>query len=82
MDLSETPLPLGTLQLATLLHPPTTHLPSLRRLGLVRISHETSSVHDISDHKQRSIREERKRMSEVIRGEGRQRFVEVIWDDS
>lgn len=96
LDLSEPPIPTGLPTLNALLHPPSTRLPSLRVLVLrdtVGLTTETTIDPDISgtSNDQRrslvvpvpidpSVLEGRRRLTEIIRGGGRQRYVEVLWD--
>jgi hypothetical protein len=51
----------------TLLHPPQVRLPSLRMLALGDRSAGTISDSD------------RKKLAAVIRGEGRQRYIDIVW---
>lgn len=68
LDLSEPPFPYMTHTFTTLLHPPQVRLPSLRVLAL---RDRGAGVTPEGD---------RKKLASVVRGEGRQRYVDIIWD--
>jgi hypothetical protein len=96
LDLSLPPLPVHPPTLRALLHPPSSRLPSLRVLGLRNIQYDQPRTQllqgddgdIITSTARRPDREEvanaqkewRRGMTDVIRGEGRKRWIEVVWD--